>query len=323
MWLSKLPLRRSLGKLAASARLSEPQGREESEVHPGLGPIGSTVTRHHENPTQEKAPGKNSETAIARPTRNRGATTMNIQFGTGVLFGVPNAGNLAANPTPYKFGVLQEAQVTFKGDLKKLYGQKQFAVAKARGKVDVSCKAKLAVVDPGMLNQLYFGQNATPGSTIMADDEAGAIPGSSPYTVAVTNHSTFVSDFGVRDAVSGTQFIKVASAPVAGQYSCDTAGNYTFASADAGKAVLISYTYTANSRGQTIILNNQLTGYAPEFRAFLYNSFRGKFLGIELFNCTMGQISIPTKQEDFWIVDIDFEAATDASDTLGKLYADQ
>jgi hypothetical protein len=31
---------------------------------------------------------------------------------------------------------------------------------------------------------------------------------------------------------------------------------------------------------------------------------------------------VPTKQEDFWVVDFNFDAATDASDTLGKLYAD-
>jgi hypothetical protein len=248
---------------------------------------------------------------------------MNIQFGSGVLYGVPTAGNLAANPTPYKFGVLQEAHVNFKGDLKKLYGQKQFPVAKARGKIDVSVKAKLAVLDPNMLNQLFFAQPSTAGITLVADDEAATVPSpSGPYTVTVANSTNFAADYGVRDAATGQQYTKVAAAPTAGQYSVSGAGVYTFASADSGKAVLISYTYTASSRGSTTTLNNQLMGHAPEFRALLYNTFRGKFFGLDLFSCTASEIGVPTKQEDFWMVDFNFDAATDASDTLGKLYAD-
>jgi len=42
---------------------------------------------------------------------------------------------------------------------------------------------------------------------------------------------------------------KAASAPAAGQYSV-AAGVYTFNSADANKAVLISYTYTITGTGQ-------------------------------------------------------------------------
>lgn len=63
-------------------------------------------------------------------------------------------------------------------------------------------------------------------------------------------------------------------------------------------------------------------GYAPIIQAFLFNSFRGKQIAIQLNACTLGQISIPSKQEDFWMSDIDFEANTDASNTLGFLYAD-
>jgi hypothetical protein len=78
----------------------------------------------------------------------------NVQFGSGVVFGKPVAGNQATNPTPYRLGVVQEASVDFKGDLKKLYGQKQFPVATARGKIDIEGKAKLAVFDAGMLSAI-------------------------------------------------------------------------------------------------------------------------------------------------------------------------
>ena len=36
----------------------------------------------------------------------------------------------------------------------------------------------------------------------------------------------------------------------------------------------------------------------------------------------MGSISIPTKQEDFWISDLEFDAGVDATNVLGKWFAD-
>ena len=308
---------------------------------------------------------------------------MNVQFGTGVLYALPNAGNLAVNPTPYRFGVLQDAQVDFKGDLKKLYGQYQWAVAKGRGKIDVTCKSKLAVIDPNMLNQLYFAQNATTGINLISDSEAwtvgqagagawanghaysvgntiqdsnsniqlcvsaGTSAGSHPtwsvtvggytvdgvnglvwqmvgaasLTITIANNGTFQQDYGVQYASNSQQLVKVASPSANGQYSV-SGGVYTFYSGDAGAAMLISYSYASAARGATATLTNQLMGYAPNFRAILYNNFNSKFFGLELFSCQASEISIPTKQEDFWIVDFNFDASCDATNTLGKLYAD-
>lgn len=247
---------------------------------------------------------------------------MNIQFGTGVLYGLPNAGNLATNPTPYKFPVLQEASVEFKADLKKLFGTSQFPVAKARGKIDVSCKAKIAAFDPNFVNQLYFGQASASGITTMAVDEAGTVPApSGPYTITVTNSTHFVTDYGVINKSTGAQLTKVSSGPTTGQYSV-SAGVYTFAAADTGIVMKISYSYTDSTSGETITLSNQLMGFAPEFRAFLFSNFRTKRLGIELYSCTLGQLTVPTKQEDFWMADLTFDASVDATDTLGAIYAD-
>lgn len=246
----------------------------------------------------------------------------NIQFGTGVVFCLPNAGNTAANPTPMKLGILQEASVEFKADLKKLFGQSQLAVAKARGKIEVSGKAKIATLDPMSLNQLYFGQTEAAGLTTMAVDEAATIPGT-PYQVTVTNTATFVTDYGVTFTLTGLPLTKVTSSPATGQYSVSAAGVYTFAAADTALGVKISYSYTVASVGKTITLSNQLMGYAPEFRMFLFNTFRTKRIGIELYSCTMGQFSLPTKQDDFWMADFSFDASCDSSDVLGKIYGDQ
>ena len=247
---------------------------------------------------------------------------MNIQFGTGVLYGNPTAGNLAANPTPQKFGILQEFSLEFKGDLKQLWGQKQFSEAKARGKITVSGKGKFATWDPRLFNQLYFGQTETPGITIMATDEPVTVASS----VVVANHLKFVSDWGVIDAATGTQLTKVAGSPglTSLEYSVDeSTGTYTFAAGDAGNTVYISYTYTDSARGITVALNNQFMGYAPEFKAFLFNTFRNKIFGVDLVSCSMETISVPTKQEDFWMSDLGLTASVDAAGLLGHLYADR
>jgi len=243
---------------------------------------------------------------------------MNIQFGTGVLYGVPVAGNLPTNPTPFKFGVLQEVTVDLKADLKKLFGQSQMPVATARGKLDISVKGKLAVFDPNMLNQLYFAQTAATGYNLIVDGELKTVSANA----ATATNTPIVQDYGVVYNSTGQAFIKVAAAPAAGQYAlCLTTGAYTFAAADNGNVVALSYTYFVNT-GTTITMANQLMGYAPELKMLLYNKFRNKYLAIELNDVTLGGISIPTKLEDFWIADFEGGANADASNILGKLYMD-
>jgi hypothetical protein len=64
-------------------------------------------------------------------------------------------------------------------------------------------------------------------------------------------------------------------------------------------------------------------GFAPSIKCILYNYFNAQLFAIQLNACIMGSISIPTKQEDYWISDFDMEAFTDASNNLGAIYADQ
>jgi hypothetical protein len=245
---------------------------------------------------------------------------MNIQFGSGVLFGKPSAGNQPTNPTPYKFGVLQEAMVDFKGDLKKLFGQYQFPVATARGKLECNIKGKLAVFDINMLNQLYFSQSQASGYFLIADPEVFTI---SAGAAGPVSHIPIVEDWGVQNGLTGQQFTySGTNAPSAGQYQVNlSSGSYTFNVADNGTQVKISYTYSVNA-GSTITLANQLMGYAPELTMFLYNRFRNKYLAVQLNDVTLGSISIPTKLEDFWIMDFDGAANADATNTLGILMAD-
>lgn len=249
---------------------------------------------------------------------------LNPQFGSGVFFGVPNAGNLATNPTPLQFGILQEVQIDFKADLKKLFGQNQFPVAKARGKIDVTAKGKIAALDPLFFSQLYFGQPTTTGVSRPAYNESHTRAAS----VTPTNITASI-DLGVINGTTGLPMTKVASAPAVGQYSFTpysatgpTDAAYTFNASETAVTVLLNYQWP-DTTGTTLEIQNQLMGYAPEFQALLYNDFRGSLFALQLNSCILGSLSIPTKNEDFWVSDFDLDASTDASGILGYIYSDQ
>jgi hypothetical protein len=54
----------------------------------------------------------------------------------------------------------------------------------------------------------------------------------------------------------------------------------------------------------------------------LWNQFRGGLDLTQLNSVTIGGFTKPTKQEDFWISDIDFSCNADVNEVLGLLYTD-
>jgi hypothetical protein len=259
---------------------------------------------------------------------------LNPQFGSGVLFGIPNAGNLAANPTPIQYGILQEVSVEFKSDTKKLFGMYQLPVAVARGKITVSGKGKIAALDPTMYSQLYFGQPSSAGTVRVSFSEKQTASSSVSTTQITASVDLGVVAYNSVSGISaGTQLTAITTGtPTTGQYKFvpysstgPTDASYVFAAADvtAGLVVLLNYQYPVTGSGVTLSIANQLMGYAPQFTALLWNSFRGAQFAVQLNACMMGSLSLPTKQEDFWISDFDMEAFTDASNNLGVIYSDQ
>jgi hypothetical protein len=97
---------------------------------------------------------------------------------------------------------------------------------------------------------------------------------------------------------------------------------YNFSAFETAATVLLNYLVFSNVSGTTITLANQQSGSGPQFQMTLYNNFRNKLFLLQLNACIMGSVSIPTRQEDFWVVDVDFTAMADASGVLGLLYAD-
>ncbi len=230
-------------------------------------------------------------------------------FGSGVLLGTRTD---IANATPVNFGLVQEVQLDLQFTAKELYGQYQFPVAIARGQGKASGKAKMAQVSGLAFNNLFFGASLATGQLATSFGEAGIVPSSSAYTVTVANFGTRQDDCGVVYAATGLPLTKAASAPSAGQYSV-ASGVYTFNAADAGKAVLVSYTYTLSGSGQQLTLANPPMGTTPTFQAQLYTSFQGKPCNVKLFNCVSSKLAFASKVEDFVIPELDFDIFANAA----------
>ncbi len=242
----------------------------------------------------------------------------------------PNVGNLAPNPSPYNMPVLQEVSVEFKGDLKELHGQFQYALDILRGKIKVTGKGKMIVPAPDLLGQLYFGLPTTAGVERPILNESHP-----PGATVEPTQSTADNNLGVLAVTAdGTtyQMQRVATAqPAVGQYKFTAAtsgapvtpAEYTFAAAETAAQVLLSYTYPDTIQGSTIKLTNQLIGSAPQAAMTLFNYYKSKLYSLTLNAVVLGGFSVPTKQEDHWVTDFDFEAAADGAGILGYIQADQ
>jgi len=81
--------------------------------------------------------------------------------------------------------------------------------------------------------------------------EAASVPATpGPYTIQ--SQDFFLQDIAVTYA-NGTALTKVASGPIAGQYAVGATGLYTFAAADQGAAVLLSYGYAPSDIEQAVL----------------------------------------------------------------------
>lgn len=238
-------------------------------------------------------------------------------FGSGNLFGVRTD---IANATPTQFGVVQSVDLDFDFSLKELIGQYQAPVAIARAGLKITGKAAYAKISAADFNNVFFGQTLSTGGVLAAINEAGTIPAVSTYTITVANAASFVKDLGVNIAATGVPMTRVASAPAAGQYSVNEAtGVYTFAAADASKAVIISYNYNTASGASKVTLVNQLQGAAPTFQMTLAESFDSKVVNVTLNACVAGKLSLPLKNQDFTVPNLEFQAYADAAGAIGTI----
>jgi hypothetical protein len=158
------------------------------------------------------------------------------------------------------------------------------------------------------------------GQFAVSQLEAATVPATTLFTLTPANAATYNDDLGVSYAVSGRRFNRVTTPTAAGQYSVNFAtGLYTFSSADASAAVLISYTYNVATNGNRQTLTNQTMGITPTFKATFYTAYNGSGTALRLNACTANKLSLPTKLDNWTINELDFSAFADASGTIGYL----
>jgi len=241
---------------------------------------------------------------------------MQLNFGSGTAIGKRTD---IANAKPSFIGVLQDLEIDIDVTLKELTGAYKMPVDVAPSSMKVTGKAKFARIQGASVNNLLLGQTETDSSGIdMAVAEAFSVPASSPYTYQTANHTTFIEDLGVFYA-SGAQLQPVTSSPSQGQYS-QSSGTYTFATADAGAAMVVYYSYTVNNLVQ-LSLANQLMGAGPVFEFMAKQDYfvQGveKKLILKLNACRGAKWSLPFKNTDYTIQDFEFTAFADPNNNWG------
>ena len=229
-------------------------------------------------------------------------------FGSGVLIGTPSGGS------PINFGLAQEVTLNIATTTKPLFGQNNFPVAIGSGTRKMSGKAKLARISGQALGNLFFGISPGAGGVQTQFGETTSVPAVSPFTYSTVFHSTFVADQGLVYATTGLPMKAVAAFPTVGQYTV-AAGVYTFSSADAGAAVLISYSYSVTGSGESIAVVSQPIGPSITFSANLFatDPTTGKQFSLLLYNCVAEKLAFGTKLEDFMMPELDFQCFANAA----------
>lgn len=234
-------------------------------------------------------------------------------FGSGVLFGYRTD---ITNGTPINFGLIQSCTIEDSFDIKELYGQYQRPVAIARGQIKTTGKATVASISGQAYANLIYGTSLSTGYNSFAFGEAQTVP-ATPYQVTVANAAHFVADYGVTYKANLIPLVKVASGPTVGQYSVNSAtGVYTFAAADTGAALLITYSYGVSASGESFTVSNQLLGTTPTFSASFYTIFQGKVVMVTLNNCTASKMNFASKLEDYTMPEFDFSCFADANNNI-------
>jgi hypothetical protein len=242
------------------------------------------------------------------------ALTGKKTFAAGRFFGINNV----SNPTPMRAVLPQDMSIDFKRSTKELFGEKMFAAATAAGEMSVTGKVTMGTTNARMFTDMIFQDPGATGISTVQNREAVTVPAGTPWQITVANGATGKLDLGVIDAITGTPLTRVASAPATGQYSVvPGTGVYTFATADAGKNVLLSYVYTTPVVGESVVLTNQDMGPATSFTAVMAFMYGAEQDVLTLNNAIATDAAIATKMGDFAKPTLGFVCATDVNDTLG------
>jgi hypothetical protein len=238
-------------------------------------------------------------------------------FGAGRFFGINNV----TNPTPARFMIPQDMSVSFKRQVKSLFGENQLAEDVGSGELSCTGKVTMGATNARILADLVFGIGSSTGQVMQADNELGTLA-SHAYTV-VNSADTPITDLGVVNTTNGQRYIRVqAGSEVAGKSYGFNAGTYTFSAAETGTTFKFSYVYTLSTSGETLTIANQPMGRVGGFTAVLVFPWTDPSNTVEqdvltLNNCIASDTEIAAKLGDYGKPTFSYEAAVDVTETLG------
>ena len=250
---------------------------------------------------------------------------MQFTFGPGECVITPvtdTYGNSIAVPTPRRMGAFQEANFDSSAEIKPMNGSNMYPITVGTGKGKTSLKLKMGQVSVDQFNGIYIGQplNQTASQTGAVMDTSGSVIPATPFqiTQVIPGSGTWSEDLGVVDG-SGNVYKAVASGPTTHEYSV-AAGVYTFAAADTGNKVFISFGYTATSTtAQTLVVQNSPMGTKPKLIVNLVQTFQGSQFRLKLYSAIATKITLPGKLDDFAYPEIDLEGFADSNNDVFML----
>lgn len=241
-----------------------------------------------------------------------------IVFGLGSLFVKDSLGNSAKIATIKQFGV------NFSEDDVELTAGAKFPIDQRSGPAKAEGKIKVAAYEPMFGHLVMAGSTLEAGYEALADEEPATIPATpGPYTVTVSHAADFVRHWAVRFAgKAGRPMTRVfTGVPTAGQYSVvEATGVYTFAAADQGKPILISYQHKVTASGQTLVITNAPMGTGTTCSLLGYREDEGKVLGYYFPTARVKGLNAQFEAGKHMEPEHDWKAFAEPGQTVCRLY---
>jgi len=231
-------------------------------------------------------------------------------------------------PVAINVGFVQEFSLDLAGTTKQLYGQKQYPLVAARATIKATGKFKSAEISGIAWNAFFFGQSGfTSGRKIWNIDSTFTLS-TTVTTQQVGSSLSFDADLGIFYSTKGLPLQRVAAgAEVAGKYSVagsSAPGTYTFAAADQGLGIKVTYTSSSTAGdGQTLAVTNQTIGTTPTFQVDYYTNLNqptAKPFATRVYQCVSSKETLAFKLEDFMIPEFEFDFFANANDQVFDCY---
>jgi hypothetical protein len=240
----------------------------------------------------------------------------NAQYiGSGFLGLQDAAGNA------YQCGVLQKVSFDFASETAKLFGSKKAAILRAETGVDYKISAEFAQLSSPLVAAVLGGVR-TSGSNFVATTRKTTASGAA--TIATTDVGSpsgwaFVSDLGVTYATTGQPFTYNSGTPAAGEYK-NSGAAYTFAGAEDGASVDISYVYSVTA-GTKYTISNADVGLSTYFKVWAAQQTTqadGTVRKMAWYfpAVLLPSIKIPFGTKEFTVQSIEMECCPDASGVI-------